>query len=189
MSSDHARDGGFHIVQLGGCEDDPHTLIFEAEIGKISINVVVGAAIDDFKETGQVIWPAAPLLSYFLLTKYGQDIIKGRNIVELGAGVGVPGLICAQFAPFVVLTDHNPASLRLLAQNAAINQQSCLTNVSVASLDWDSQVPMDLVSKFDIVIGADLVFSTLVVTSLFSTAKNLLASHPAALFILSHVSR
>ncbi len=192
MSRDYTSEpfDGFDVLQCGACEDNYRELNFEASINcKISLKVSIGAAIEDFNETGQVVWPAAPLLAYFLISDFGKDIVLGKKIIELGSGVGIPGLVSAYFAQKVLLTDHNPSSLALLRRNVALNSRNSNSDVSVSALDWGSSLPQELVANFDVVIGADLVYATTAADSLFATAEAVLTRQPSALFILSHVSR
>ncbi|CAN0422904.1 unnamed protein product, partial [Discosporangium mesarthrocarpum] len=81
-------------------------------------------------------------------------IFRGRRILELGAGVGVTGLLVAACceAKEMVLTDYAPsrvlANLRL---NAEINQPllesgrqgAAASRVMVQSLDWTDFVPSE----------------------------------------------
>ena len=58
--------------------------------------------------TGQVAWPALTVIGHYLTAPAGTALVKGQHCVELGAGIGVPGLLAAAAgAQSVVLTDHN----------------------------------------------------------------------------------
>eukprot|EP00903_Cladosiphon_okamuranus_P012156 g11403.t1 len=69
---------------------------------------------------GQQVWSAAFLLSDFVLTH--EDIFAGKQVLELGAGPGVVGLIAARVAKRCYLTDYHPEVLKLLARNAEANR-------------------------------------------------------------------
>lgn len=74
----------------------------------------------DHDLTGQILWPAATLLASYIAENPG--ILKACSCaVELGAGLGLVGLLAAQSCP-VVLTDHNDVVLRVLQRNADLNQ-------------------------------------------------------------------
>ena len=78
--------------------------------------------------------------------------VRGRSVVELGAGAGLAGLACAALgAARVVLTDL-AENLPLLQRNAARNG----LDVSVAAFDW--LTPTTLGERFDVVLAADCVF-------------------------------
>lgn len=74
----------------------------------------------DHDLTGQILWPAATLLANYVAAN--PSILKACSCaVELGAGLGLVGLLAAQSCP-VVLTDHNDVVLRVLQRNADLNQ-------------------------------------------------------------------
>ena len=74
----------------------------------------------DYDLTGQILWPAATLLANYIAAK--PSILTGRCCaLELGAGLGLVGLLAAQRCP-VVLTDHNDVILKVLGRNADLNQ-------------------------------------------------------------------
>ena len=53
---------------------------------------------------GLYLWPAATLLARYVWAN--RDAFKGRCVVELGAGVGLPGLVAAAVGGDVTLTDR-----------------------------------------------------------------------------------
>ena len=59
--------------------------------------------------------------------------MTGMHVVELGAGPGLPGLVCASLGASVLLTDNVPDVLRLLEMNVKANLKD---GASVAALDW-----------------------------------------------------
>ena len=74
----------------------------------------------DYDLTGQILWPAARLLAGYLAEN--PATLRGcRCACELGAGLGLVGLLAAQACP-VVLTDHSDVVLRVLSRNAELNQ-------------------------------------------------------------------
>jgi len=68
--------------------------------------------------TGGNVWDVAQIMSHVLVHRFGGSM-RGLAILELGAGAGLPGLVCARLGAKVVLTDNAPDVLRLLAANAA----------------------------------------------------------------------
>jgi hypothetical protein len=79
----------------------------EEEEETVEVRAFVGAASDDFDDTGTVLWPAAPLLCYFLITDAGRRLVRGASVLELGAGVGIPSLLAGRSCRRLVVTDHN----------------------------------------------------------------------------------
>ena len=105
----------------------------------VVVQAFVGEASESFDDTGTVLWPAAPLLCYFLLSDAGRRLVQGMSVLELGAGVGIPGLIAGRVCKSLVLTDHNDQVVERLGKNVRLNRASLLAScqaVSVERLDW-----------------------------------------------------
>ena len=45
----------------------------------------------DHDLTGQIVWPASLLLSWFIHSKIGRDSFENETVLELGAGCGLAG--------------------------------------------------------------------------------------------------
>jgi methylase of polypeptide subunit release factors len=77
----------------------------------------------DFDLTGQVLWPAAEVLCFYFLSLSKGSFFDGKRGLELGAGVGVSGLVLSQFCQQVVLTDNNDIVLEILQKNVEQQKQ------------------------------------------------------------------
>jgi len=158
--------------------------------------------------TGLRIWPGAHLLAHYLLhSQHSQHSLHGQVVCELGAGVGLCGLMAARFARRVVLTDRVQAVLDVIDRNVGLNQLSATASSHV--LEWgDSGArslleSLQLPSAFTSVIAADVIYPDTTdecMHALFDTVTALLPSSPtstsasstAALhgrFVLSYVNR
>lgn len=78
-------------------------------------------------DVGFQMWPAAVILSRYLCRSPG--VVRGRRVLEVGAGLGLCGLVAAHFATAVTLSDFNPVVLRALEGNLALNSR-CSINSS-----------------------------------------------------------
>ncbi len=119
------------------------------------------------------IWEAAIVLADFLATVPP----KGR-ILELGSGLGVAGLTAAAFGHEVVITDSEDLCLDFVRVTAALNH---LEKVQVKKLDWRSLPDL---GRFEMIIGAEIVFSGRYFESLFQAFKQYLA--PGGVIYLAH---
>ena len=63
--------------------------------------------------TGLGIWPAAVLLSRWLVEK--QDLLRGKVVVELGAGCGLPALAAGNHIHIVLVLTSPNTRLRILS--------------------------------------------------------------------------
>lgn len=77
------------------------------------------------------VWPASIGLCRFL-NKYPEYIVD-RKVLELAAGLGLPGLFSAPLARQVTITDKEPLAEAFVTASAAHLQ---LSNVTAATLNW-----------------------------------------------------
>ncbi len=93
------------------------------------------------------LWESALVLADFVAT-----LKPPKRILEIGAGLGVPGLVAAAFGHEVTLTEYQDPPLKLLAQAAEING----LKVRVTRLDWFQPVEL---GEFDIIMGAEIIYA------------------------------
>jgi nicotinamide N-methyltransferase len=104
-------------------------------------------------------WNAARAAATFL--DGAPTLYRGRRVLELGAGAGLPGLVCAlNGAAQVVLTDYpDPDLVANLQHNVAANVPAdAAPRVSVAGYVWGRALPPGQ-DVFDLLILSDLVFN------------------------------
>jgi predicted nicotinamide N-methyase len=89
---------------------------------------------------GWRVWPAAVLLGQFICNH--SEIVISKTVLELGAGLGLPGLLAGKLgASRVCLTDCLPLALAKLNKSIQANN---LTDIAeVANLDWVVQSGAD----------------------------------------------
>ena len=97
--------------------------------------------VSNVRQTGQddvgfVMWPSAVVLALFVALK--PALVRGKSVLELGAGCGLTGLVCgAAGAASVVATDFSPLVLANLDLNVRINELA--DRVSTELLDFYQQ--------------------------------------------------
>jgi predicted nicotinamide N-methyase len=150
------------------------------------------AASTDFDLTGQIVWPAARLLCWYL-ARFGEEELSGRPCLELGAGCGLGGLVATHFSPDVTLTDNEPEVLAVLEQNVRHASKSCGA-VRVADVSWGREadlLALEGVSgrrTWPVLLGADVVYWSEAVTPLFAAVAAML-ERPRGVFLLSYFDR
>jgi len=95
------------------------------------------------------LWEAAIVLSEFIAGLSGE---KEKKVLELGAGLGVPGLTAAAAGFSVTLSDREDLVLDVERINAAASK---LKNVDFLRMDWHDPPDME---RYDMVIGAEVLF-------------------------------
>ncbi|MFZ4057086.1 MAG: class I SAM-dependent methyltransferase [Ferruginibacter sp.] len=78
------------------------------------------------------LWPSAIALCTYL-TEH-SILIKDKSVLELAAGIGLPGLIASQYARTVTISDYIPEAVTVI--NTSINYNQ-LNNVTTALIDWN----------------------------------------------------
>ncbi|TDH71389.1 hypothetical protein CCR75_009525 [Bremia lactucae] len=133
------------------------------------------AASTDHDLTGQVVWPVSVFLAWYLVAH--RDELAERNVVELGAGAGLSGLVASQFAAHTALTDGNDIVLELLRENVASYANS--SKVRALPLQWGDRASVEAFEiafpyPVDMLIGADVVCWPMLVNPILQTIKYLL---------------
>jgi predicted nicotinamide N-methyase len=124
--------------------------------------------------TASRVWPASAELALHV-----ADVVRGKKVVELGAGAGLAGLASAVLgAARVVLTDL-PENLPLLQRNAARNG----LDVAVAAFDW---MDPNLGEQFDVVLAADCVFWPELFEPLLNAIEAVAAPDAVVLVAVTH---
>jgi predicted RNA methylase len=90
--------------------------------------------------TGFRVWSCAVLLASELILQADSMRLKGANVVELGCGCGLVGLVAALLGAHVLLTDRDEECLALASASAEANAEgigAAEGSVKTALLDWD----------------------------------------------------
>ena len=101
---------------------------------------------------GLMIWESAVVLGD-VLAERGAALV-GRRVLELGCGVGLPGLVARRAGAHVVQTDHDALALALCRHNAALNR---VTGIEQFVGDWQAWTHK---GRYDVVMGADIIYDT-----------------------------
>lgn len=138
------------------------------------------------QSTGVTLWKAAPRLATYLQNN-ASEFVKGRTVLELGAGLGLCG-IAALFlgAQQVVMTDGDTKTLKQMRENV---QEVCADSdaIECRQLLWGSPHMEKFQSAHgycDTIMGADVIYTKSSMDPLFDTVACLLQK-PNGRFILS----
>lgn len=96
------------------------------------------------------LWPAARGLAQYI---WESVDFQGATVLELGAGMGLPGLVAALKGGRVTMTDYKPEALEFAARNARRNE---IQGVAFVLADWRN---FSLTTRFDWIIGSDVLYN------------------------------
>lgn len=96
------------------------------------------------------LWDSARALAEHIGS--GQLVGPGTRVLEIGCGLGLPGLVAAWRGGDVLLTDFHHAAISAAMGNARLNALSVRAQV----YDWNDPPPDSW--EFDLLIGADVLY-------------------------------
>ena len=96
------------------------------------------------------IWPSAIALARWLSKNVA---LEGTSVLELGAGLGLAGLVIASKGGNVCQTDYIQEALDIAKQSSQLNN---LDNIRQVKADWRD---FPIREKFDFIIGSDFLYS------------------------------
>lgn len=95
-------------------------------------------------------WPSG----VFLAERVAGLPLRGKRIVELGCGLGLPSLAAAAGGADVLATDWAPDAVALLRANAARND----IELRVEAVSWEAPGSLLAESPWDLVLAADVLY-------------------------------
>jgi predicted nicotinamide N-methyase len=100
------------------------------------------------------LWTSSIDLTGWLLEREGM---AGKQLLELGSGIGLAGIGAARAGAHVTLTDYETDALLFARYNALMNLPADLfrDRVRCVPMDWRSP---DIDARFDLIVGADIVY-------------------------------
>lgn len=116
---------------------------------------------------GHLLWNAGQIIARYIEDN-AKETVQGKNVLELGAGAGLPGLICAlNGAKRVLVTDYPDADL---VDNLSYNIEHCVPerlryNITAQGYLWGNNTDAlkstldDCDDGFDLLILADILFN------------------------------
>ena len=158
----------------------------EETFGEVTVIVLETALANG---VGARLWRAARTMCARLAAD--ASAIRGKRVLELGAGVGACGILCAKLgARAVVLSDFEEPLLDALERSIALNDvgDRCV----VAAVDWRRELrlertpgarALDDADVFDVIIGTDVLYEKSHVDALPACIARRLAPNGACFLV------
>jgi predicted nicotinamide N-methyase len=82
------------------------------------------------------VWPASRALCQVMAAE--PQLVKGKQVLELAAGLGLPSLLASRFAASVTASDYLSDAVEMIQQSVDHNR---LNNMHCCLLDWNKLDP------------------------------------------------
>jgi len=96
------------------------------------------------------IWPSSIALSNFI--NDNPHFIHGKQILDLGCGVGLSGILATYLGGMVTINDYQKDALRLSEMNWLLNLKK---NPETLLMDWRQP---ETGNKYDLILASDVVY-------------------------------
>lgn len=142
-------------------------------------------AADEYLPYWADLWPAARMLAKVIVR---ESWPSGLEALEVGCGLGLPGIAALARGLRVIFSDYDATALRFAADNARANGYA---DFRTLQLDW-RHPPADL--RVPVVLASDLIYELRNVTPLVGLIKHVLQPDGVCLLtdqdrVPSHVLR
>lgn len=163
------------------------TRLIQVELARRSLPLYIAADLealfDDAADPDQTpcwaeAWPAARGLADYFLQGPG---LQGQKVLELGAGVGLPGVACGLQGAAVTFSDFQERALRLCGANARLHR---LDRYRLLLADWRSYTFSE---RFELVLASDIAYEPRLLPHLKRVLLE--ASLPGGSIYFSHPAR
>ncbi|XP_027178366.1 methyltransferase-like protein 23 isoform X3 [Coffea eugenioides] len=108
------------------------------------------------EEYGLFVWPCSIILAEYVWQQRSR--FSGANVIELGAGTSLPGIVAAKVGADVTLTDdsNRPEVLDNMRRECELNNVTC----KVLGLTWGVWDEPIFTLCPNIILGADVLYET-----------------------------
>ncbi|XP_027178364.1 methyltransferase-like protein 23 isoform X1 [Coffea eugenioides] len=137
------------------------------------------------EEYGLFVWPCSIILAEYVWQQRSR--FSGANVIELGAGTSLPGIVAAKVGADVTLTDdsNRPEVLDNMRRECELNNVTC----KVLGLTWGVWDEPIFTLCPNIILGADVLYETSAFDDLFAAVAYLLQNSPSSVFITAYHNR
>ncbi|CAE8589498.1 unnamed protein product, partial [Polarella glacialis] len=117
-------------------------------------------------QVGDSVWPAAILMGRWLAIHPKAPVkFQGKVVLEIGAGLGMPGVLAAVLgAEAVLIQDRDEPSLQQVMETAV--EAQVVSSITTLRCDWQDlpgklSEEVEALAPFrapDVILGSDIIF-------------------------------
>lgn len=101
---------------------------------------------------GVALWPAAIALAHEVATRAAE--FRGRRVLELGAGTGLPGIVAASAGAVVAQSDRSELALHVCRLNG---ERNGARGIEYREADWAAWADD---ARYEWLIGSDILYAS-----------------------------
>jgi predicted nicotinamide N-methyase len=129
--------------------------------------VLAYAETDAQAPYGLLLWESAIALARSL--HHRPALVANKQVLELGAGIGLPGLVARSLGAEVWQTDHMTAALEVARLNARANDVGGISHFIADWTQWSDD------RLYDVILAADILYERAMQPSVLSIFRRNLA--------------
>jgi hypothetical protein len=142
---------------------------------------------DPFGPLSSQIWPAAIASSILLRSPEFRKFSEGKDVLELGSGTGLAGLVAAEESTSCLLTDNDEEAVEFLKTTITLNQDSLRAKLTAKQIDWRDE--HGAVAPVDIVMGADIAYYYFLLRPLMDTTRAFMKESGSLIMFIAQANR
>ena len=100
---------------------------------------------------GVALWPASIALAHDVASRAAD--FRGRTVLELGSGTGLPGIVAASLGGRVVQTDRHEVPMSVCRRNGERNGVGSIEHRLADWTRWDDA------GRYDWILGSDILYA------------------------------
>lgn len=135
-------------------------------------------------------WPSAPVLAWFLWEN--RAAIINKNILEIGSGTALPGILAAKCGANVTLSDSVtlPKSLAHIQRSCVLNNLKLDENIRLIGLTWGLFLNnFESLGPIDYILGSDCFYDPTIFEDILVSVAYVLDLNPGAKFLCTYQER
>eukprot|EP01104_Vermistella_antarctica_P013588 TRINITY_DN4138_c0_g1_i3.p1 TRINITY_DN4138_c0_g1~~TRINITY_DN4138_c0_g1_i3.p1 ORF type:complete len:238 (+),score=54.30 TRINITY_DN4138_c0_g1_i3:219-932(+) len=156
---------------MGKKSDSLGSGLFKVEVAGRSLSIVEKPELNS---TGTKVWESSVVLSKYLEHTRRRNPLKGKKVVELGAGCGIVGMTAGVLGGRVTCTDIQPA-FSLLKTNVDRNKDAIESagnggNCVCIPLDWTKPLDSNAFSPpYNVILASECVYAREIIRPFIDT--------------------
>ncbi len=123
------------------------------------------------------IWPSSVALSEYLIRQFFPSKLTGVNVLEIGCGTGLPGVVAVQLGAFTMFSDMVPVTLEAVKETCHMNH---ISNFDTRTLDWSEKIESK--ERYDLVIGCEVFYDEVILPDIARVLEQVLAPGGKGIF-------